>query len=184
MLLFSHEVMSDSCNPIDCGPPSSSVYGISQARTLKWVAIFFSRVSSWPRDRTQVSHSAGRTLYPLSHQRIPKWKGTRSVLSDSLQPHGLLPTRLHHLWDFPGKSTGAGCYVLLQEIFPDQGLNQGLPNCRQTLYRLNHQGNLFGKWNSFKRTPLRRWWMLILCKGDLGTSAPGQFGILWTCCIQ
>ena len=31
------------CNPIDCSPPSSSVYGILQARVLEQVAISFSR---------------------------------------------------------------------------------------------------------------------------------------------
>ena len=31
------------------------------------------------------------------------------------------------------------CHCLLQEIFPTQGLNPGLPHCRQTLYRLSHQ---------------------------------------------
>ena len=41
-------------------PPGSSVHGILQARILEWIAIHFSRGSSWPRDRTQVSHTAGR----------------------------------------------------------------------------------------------------------------------------
>ena len=36
-----------------------------------------------------------------------------SVVSDSLQPHGLQPTRLLRPWDFPGKSTGVGCHCLL-----------------------------------------------------------------------
>ena len=40
-----------------------------------------------------------------------------SVMSDSLPPHGLQPTRLLCPWDFPGKSTGVGCYFL-QGIFP------------------------------------------------------------------
>ena len=44
---------------VDCSPPGSSVHGILQARILKWVAISFSRGSSWPRDRTQVSHISG-----------------------------------------------------------------------------------------------------------------------------
>ena len=35
--------MSDSCDPIDCSPPVSSVHGISQARKMEWVAISFSR---------------------------------------------------------------------------------------------------------------------------------------------
>ena len=40
------------CDPMDYGPPSSSVHGIFQARTLEWVAISFSRGSSCPRDWT------------------------------------------------------------------------------------------------------------------------------------
>ena len=46
VLLLSPEVMSDSCNPVDCRPPGSSVHGISQARILEWVAISSSRGSS------------------------------------------------------------------------------------------------------------------------------------------
>ena len=42
------------CDPIDGSPPGSSVPGILQARTLEWVAISFSRGSSWPRDWTCV----------------------------------------------------------------------------------------------------------------------------------
>ena len=46
-----------------------------------------------------------------------------SVISDSLQPHGLQPTRLLCPWDFPSKNTIVGCHFLLQGIFPAQGLN-------------------------------------------------------------
>ena len=45
------------------------------------------------------------------------------------------------LWDFPGKNTGVGRHFLLQEIFPTQGLNLGLPHCGQMLYHLSHQGS-------------------------------------------
>ena len=48
------------CNPMDCSPPGSSLHGFLQARVLEWVAISFSRGSSWPRDRTWVSHIPGR----------------------------------------------------------------------------------------------------------------------------
>ena len=48
------------CDPMDCNPPGSSVHEIFQARILEWVAISFSRGSSQPRDRTQVSCTAGR----------------------------------------------------------------------------------------------------------------------------
>ena len=48
------------CDPVDCSPPGSSIHGILQARIMEWVAISFSRGSSWSRDRTQVSCIAGR----------------------------------------------------------------------------------------------------------------------------
>ena len=38
------------CDPMDCSPPDSSVHGIFQARIQEWIAISFSRGSSWPRD--------------------------------------------------------------------------------------------------------------------------------------
>ena len=43
------------CVPMDCSLPGSSIHGIFQARIWEWVAISFSRRSSWPRDWTQVS---------------------------------------------------------------------------------------------------------------------------------
>ena len=48
------------CSSMDCSLPGSSVHGTFQARVLEWVAISFSRGSSQPRDRTQVSGIAGR----------------------------------------------------------------------------------------------------------------------------
>ena len=50
------------CDPTDRSLPGSSVHGIFQARVLEWVAIFFSRASSQPRDWTWVSYVAGRRL--------------------------------------------------------------------------------------------------------------------------
>ena len=55
------------CHPVDCSPPGSPIHGILQARILEWVAISFSRGSSRPRDRTQVSCIAGRH-FNLNHQ--------------------------------------------------------------------------------------------------------------------
>ena len=43
------------CDPVDCSPPVSSIHGILQARVLEWGCHSFSRGSSRPRDRTQVS---------------------------------------------------------------------------------------------------------------------------------
>ena len=42
-------------------------------------------------------------------------KCSRSVVSDSLHPHGPWPIWFLHPWDFPGKSTGVGCHCLLQK---------------------------------------------------------------------
>ena len=46
-------------NLMDCSLPGSCIHGILQARILEWVAISFSKGSSWSRDWTQVSHIAG-----------------------------------------------------------------------------------------------------------------------------
>ena len=64
----------------------------------------------------------------LSFQLPESESVSRSVVSDSLQPHGLLCP-----WDSPGKSTGVGCHSFLQGIFLTQGLNSGLLHCRQIL---------------------------------------------------
>ena len=81
------------CNPIDSSPSGSPVPGILQARTLEWVAISFSNAWKW---KVKVKSESEVT------QSCP-----------TLRPHGLLPTRLLHPWDFPGKSTGVRCHCLL-----------------------------------------------------------------------
>ena len=63
-----------------------------------------------------------------------------SVMSDSLQPHGLWPMKLFCPWNSPGKNIGVGCCSLLQGIFLIQGLNPGLLYCRWILYCLSHEG--------------------------------------------
>ena len=68
------------CDPMDYSPPSSSVHRILQAGPLEWVAISFSRGSSWPRDRTQVSCIDRKILYQLSYKGIPKNAQTTAQL--------------------------------------------------------------------------------------------------------
>ena len=60
-----------------------------------------------------------------------------SVVSDSLQPHGL-----YSPWNSLALKTGVGSLSLLQGIFPTQGSNPGLPHCRQILYQLSHKTSL------------------------------------------
>ena len=64
-------LVAQSCptlfNLMDYGLSGSSVHGIFQAKILEWVAIPFSRGSSWSRNQTWVSHIAGRFFTCLSH---------------------------------------------------------------------------------------------------------------------
>ena len=69
------------CDPIDSSLPCSSIHGIFQARVLEWVAISFSRGSSQPRDRTQVSHIVGRCF--------TVW-ATREVLKSTMNQFNLI----------------------------------------------------------------------------------------------
>ena len=59
------------CDPMDCSPPASSVHGILQARILEWIALPFFRVSSWPRDWTQVSGIADRFFTIWTTRKAP-----------------------------------------------------------------------------------------------------------------
>ena len=62
------------CDPVDCSPPGSSIRRILQARVLEWVASSFSRGSSQPRDRTQVSCITGR------HFKLWATRGARFLI--------------------------------------------------------------------------------------------------------
>ena len=83
------------CDPMDSNPPGTCVHGISQARILEWIAMPYSRGSSWPRDQTQVYCIAGRciTTEPLGKPTAVHIVNfdvlSHSVLSYFLQPHGL-----------------------------------------------------------------------------------------------
>ena len=56
--MWSEVEVSQSC-PTVCNIMDYTVHGILQARKLEWVAFSFSKGSSQPRDRTQVSHTVG-----------------------------------------------------------------------------------------------------------------------------
>ena len=62
-------------------------------------------------------HWSGLPFPPPPMHENEKWKGSRSVMPDSVRPHGLQPTRLLRPWDFPGKSTGVGYHCLLPQRF-------------------------------------------------------------------
>ena len=61
------------CDPMDYSLPGSSVHGILQARILEWVAISFSKGSSWPRDQLESPALQADSLLSVT---------TREALSD------------------------------------------------------------------------------------------------------
>ena len=61
------------CNPMDCSPPDSSVYGILQARILEWVAF----PSPWDLLDPEIKpRSCKKILYCLSHQGSLEYRHT------------------------------------------------------------------------------------------------------------
>ena len=97
-----------------CFPPTSIYGGLFKTHETEFrtFEVILQNYSLW----RIVLHIEGQPLnfmYMLSH----------SIMSNSLWPHGLEPTRLLSPWDFPGKNTGVGCHLLLQWIFPTVGSN-------------------------------------------------------------
>ena len=98
------------CDLMDCSLPGSSVHGVFQARVLEWFAISFSRESSHPRDRTQVSCIVSRCLTvwatrddPIYHyaaaaakslQSCPTLCNTVDCSLPGSSVHGILPVRI------------------------------------------------------------------------------------------
>ena len=65
-----------------------------------------------------------------------KLSKSHSVVSNSLQPHGI-----YSPWNSPGQNTAVGSLSLLQGIFPTQGSNPELLHCGWIFYQLSHKGN-------------------------------------------
>ena len=59
---------SVSLPPMDYSLPGSSAHGIFQARILEWVAISFSRGSSWPKDQSHISCVGRWILYRATRE--------------------------------------------------------------------------------------------------------------------
>ena len=84
---------------MDCSPPGSSIRGIFQARVLEWIAISFSRVSSWPRDGMRVSRIAGRRFTVWATRQAQRLKEMSfSVMLDSLWPRVLYSPGALQAW--------------------------------------------------------------------------------------
>ena len=97
---------------------------------LEWVACPFSSGSSWPRNQIWISCIAGGFF--------TKW-----AIREAMSRLFAIPCTVAHQTlslGFSRQEYWVVCHFLLQGIFPTQELNPGLPQCRQTLYCLSHQG--------------------------------------------
>ena len=95
-----------------------------------------------------IQYRASNLDWQLVSQLLKPLLSVASVVSNSLWPHGMRPTRLLYPWDFPGKNTGVGCHFLLQGILLTQGSNPHLlstvsPVLNTDSLPLVEPGNLF-----------------------------------------
>ena len=97
---------------MDCSPPGSSVHGMSQRGILEWIAISFSRGSSWPRDRIHffcVSFTGRQMLYHWGTREAHYY--TLCPFNSVLSIHGLCHQEFfslspQNLQSYKSKSTG------------------------------------------------------------------------------
>ena len=90
------------CDPIYCSLQCSSL----QARILEWVAIRFSRGSSWPKDQTLVSCITNRFFTIWATRKAPKkiWREHKSILlSERSQSEKAIYTERFHMYDILDK---------------------------------------------------------------------------------
>ena len=113
------------CDPMDCSPLCFFVHGILQARILAWIAMRFSRASSWPRDQTWVSNVSCSGRWVLYHSC---YLGSLQV---SIAPLRSSPRSLPFpYWGHPRSSARLWCGAM----GPDRSLywfwGAGCYNCR------------------------------------------------------
>ena len=85
--------------------------GFFQTRILEWVAISFSRGSSWPRDRTRVSRFVGRRFYRLSHQ------GSQTARYNLVTEHKMMPNQPPMVISYPCLCMYFRCHYELTDVF-------------------------------------------------------------------
>ena len=114
-----------------CSPPGSSVHGILKARILEWIAIHFSRGSSWPRDQTWVSYiSKFFTIW--AYQGSPV-SGTKSSLPSKAAKgfywsHSFLLLHITIRWHL---------FVLFPSVIPIPSIAHKTPKLGQIHANLN-----------------------------------------------
>ena len=135
--------------PKVCSPPSSSVHEIFQARILEWVAMPSSRVSSWPRDQTQVLYTTGGFFTDWATREVHSHAAAAAAAA-AAKSHQSCPTLydpidgsppgFHH-WDSPGKNAGVGSNFLLQcmEVKSESEVAQSCPTLHDPMDSIAYQ---------------------------------------------
>ena len=133
------QLCTSLCNPMDY-----TVHGILQARILDGVAIPFSRGCSQPRDKTQVSHIAGRFLTSwVTRKGQEYWSGLPCPPSGAPPNPGIEPRfpslQVIIIWAAWEAEEHWSSLSLLQGNFLTQESNWGLMHYRWILYQLSYQ---------------------------------------------
>ena len=78
-----------------------------------------------------------------SRLSVQSWNKSesRSVTSNSLEPHGLQPSRLPCPWNSPGRNSGVDKLFPSLGDLPNPGIKLRSPALRQILHSLSHQGS-------------------------------------------
>ena len=105
----------------------------------------------------QLSHLIIKVMENLL-KFLTKWSKVKVNVTQSC-PTLCDPMDYNSPWNSPGQNTGVSSLSILQGIFPTQGLNPGLPHCRQILYQLSHN-----------RSPRILEW--VACPFSSGSSRP------------
>ena len=125
---------STCCGGNECLQPREDLACSLQHCSLPWYilpSISAHRNLSFSGGSTQNATTSLKFLYPdpgsgkIPHvaEQLSPYVSVCSVMSNSVQPHGLQPTSLLCPWDFSGKNTRVGFHFLLQGIFLTQGSN-------------------------------------------------------------
>ena len=132
------------CDP--CGPPGSSVHGVSQARILEWVALASSGGSSRPRNRTRLScvSCTDRRLLYLEQIGVGRASQQLEGISGGSEKLTLPGSKSEHLAGFPELEMEVGSRVSGGEDFGSQGQLVGVTWVTQKGCTCNWEGTRFG----------------------------------------
>ena len=107
---------------------------VETPRTIEQLVTVLCVPMCYGESQEETGKAGGRAGDEIFSTHLDSESESRSVVSDSLRPHGL-----YSPWNSPGQNSGV--LSLLQGIFPPQGANPGLSPCRWILYQLSHKGS-------------------------------------------